>query len=81
MRRPSVQSLRLRPGAPFTQSALGEDINLIRQAIIKGGNLAPRLGEPQIRLNSITNRINVALAGAIGPRVNVEITGGYEGER
>jgi outer membrane protein insertion porin family len=69
--------LTLRPGAPYMQSSLGEDIARIRQAIIAQGFLAPRLGEPRITLDSERNVIDVELSGAVGPKVSVEITG-YE---
>ncbi|MCA1591164.1 MAG: BamA/TamA family outer membrane protein [Acidobacteria bacterium] len=69
--------LKLQPGVRFTQATLGEDIARIRKAIIAEGYLAPRLGDRDIRLNSDTNRITVNLAGSVGPKVEVKITG-YE---
>ena len=72
--------LAIRPGAPFTQSALGEDVNRIRQAIIAGGNLAPRLDQPEIQLNQENNTILVTLNGSVGPKINVEVTGADIGE-
>jgi outer membrane protein assembly complex protein YaeT len=69
--------LKLQPGAPFSQSALGEDIARIRQAIIATNHLAPRIEEPDIRLDSAANRITVNLAGSVGPRVEVHLEG-YE---
>ncbi len=67
--------LRLQPGAPFTRSALGEDVKRIRQAIIAEGFLAPQLNDPQILIDSARNTITVNLSGGIGPRVNVQING------
>jgi outer membrane protein insertion porin family len=70
-------SLVLRQGAPFTRTALGEDINRVRQAIIALGYLAPQLNDPQVSLDSATNLITVSLTGGIGPAVTVTIKG-YE---
>jgi outer membrane protein assembly factor BamA len=69
------RDLKLQPGAHFTQAALGEDIARIRRAVIEGGNLAPRFEEPDIRLDSATNRISVALKGSVGPHVEVKVEG------
>lgn len=68
-------SLTLRPGAPFTQSALAEDVARIRQAIIALGYLAPRLDQPEIRLDQEQNKISIRLEGNIGPKVDVKVTG------
>lgn len=70
-------SLVLTPGAPFTRSALGEDIGRIRQAIIAQGFLAPQLDEPREVLDSDNNTISITLTGGVGPKVNVVLRG-YE---
>lgn len=67
-------TLKLQPGAPFTREALGEDINSVRQAIIKQGYLAPQLDDPQVSLDSAGNLLNINLNGAIGPKVAVTMT-------
>jgi outer membrane protein insertion porin family len=67
--------LKLQTGAHFSQAALGQDVSAIRQAIIAKGNLAPRIDEPQISLDSAANQINVALAGSVGPHVAVTVQG------
>ncbi len=69
--------LKLQIGARFTQESLGADIARIRSALIEQKNLAPRLGEPEVLLNSETNTITVNLKGQIGPQVEVKIVG-YE---
>jgi outer membrane protein assembly complex protein YaeT len=69
--------LKLQPGAHFTQAALGEDVTRVRRAIIESGHLAPRLEEPDVRLDSATGRITVTLKGSVGPRVDVKVEG-YE---
>ncbi|HYH86218.1 MAG TPA: POTRA domain-containing protein, partial [Pyrinomonadaceae bacterium] len=74
---PVRPDLKLQPGAAFSQAALGEDIARIRQAIIASNHLAPRIEEPDIRLDSAANRITVNLAGSVGPRVEVHLEG-YE---
>ncbi len=76
---PSAISLDLknRSGAAFTRTALGEDINTIRQAIIAEGYLAPQLDEPEIRRDASRNTIDLVLKGAVGPKVDVSIKG-YE---
>jgi outer membrane protein assembly complex protein YaeT len=68
-------SLKLQPGAHFSQAALGEDIARVRQAIIASGHLAPTMEEPDIRLDSASNRISVSLKGSVGPRVEVHLEG------
>jgi outer membrane protein assembly factor BamA len=69
------RELKLQPGARFTQATLGEDLKRIRQALIEKGYLAPRLEEPDVRLDSATNRVSVTLAGSVGPKVEVRIEG------
>jgi outer membrane protein insertion porin family len=69
------RNLKLQPGARFTQAALGADVTSIRQALISQGYLAPHLEEPDIRLNSASNRISVGLKGSVGPKVTVNIKG------
>ncbi|MGB7922203.1 MAG: POTRA domain-containing protein [Pyrinomonadaceae bacterium] len=68
-------SLALRQGTPFTRTALGEDINRIRQSIIALGFLAPQLNDPQVTLDSPSNLITINLTGGIGPAVTVTIKG------
>lgn len=67
--------LKLQPNAHFSQAALGQDVSTIRQAVIAKGFLAPRIEEPKISLDSAANRINVSLAGSIGPHVTVNVQG------
>lgn len=69
--------LTLRPDAPFTRAALGEDVNRIRQAIIAQDRLAPRLNDPQVVFDTASNRVTINLSGAVGPKVDVNISG-YE---
>jgi len=71
------RQLKLQTGARFTQAALGEDVGRVRRAVIDTGHLAPRFEEPEIRLDSASNRINVTLKGSVGPKVTVNVTG-YE---
>ena len=71
------RDLKLQPGSRFTQATLGEDVKRIRQALIEQGYLAPRLDEPDVRLDSANNRISVTLAGSVGPKVAVQVLG-YE---
>jgi outer membrane protein assembly complex protein YaeT len=73
--------LRLATGAPFTRTALGEDVGRIRRAIMEQGFLAPQLGEAQTVIDSARNMITVNLTGGIGPRVNVEVTGFEVGDK
>ncbi|HEX8845638.1 MAG TPA: POTRA domain-containing protein [Pyrinomonadaceae bacterium] len=65
--------LKLQRGTPFTRSALGEDIGIIRQAIIKMGFLAPQLKDERVSLNPETSEINILLEGGIGPKVEVAV--------
>jgi outer membrane protein insertion porin family len=65
--------LKLQTNAPFTRSALGEDINSIRQAIIKLGYLAPQLDDERFILDPAANQVTITLTGGIGPQVEVEV--------
>jgi outer membrane protein insertion porin family len=65
--------LKLQPEAPFTRSALGEDINRIRQAIIDLGYLAPQFEDERFILDAETNHVTITLVGGIGPKVEVEV--------
>jgi outer membrane protein insertion porin family len=65
--------LKLQPGAFFTREALGEDVKLIRDAIIGQGNLAPQLDDPRVERDAEKNMMTISLAGSVGPKVNVVI--------
>jgi outer membrane protein insertion porin family len=69
------RTLKLQPGARFTQAALGADVSSIRQALISQGYLAPRIDEPAVTLDPASNRASVTLKGSIGPKVTVNIKG------
>ena len=71
------RELKLQTGEHFTQAALGEDVARVRRAVLDTGHLAPRFEEPEIRLDSVNNRIAVTLKGSVGPKVAVNIVG-YE---
>ncbi|MDT7604219.1 MAG: outer membrane protein insertion porin family, partial [Acidobacteriota bacterium] len=66
--------LKLQPGAPFSQVALGDDIARVRQAIIDQGYLAPQLDQRTV-IDSQRNAIAVSLTGGVGPKVKVVIRG------
>ena len=68
-------TLKLQPNAPFTRTALGEDLGRIRQAIIAQGFLAPQLNEPVVERDAARDAITINLKGSIGPRVNINIEG------
>ena len=78
---PLRPDFRLKPGATFTQEALGQDIARVRAAIIAQGRLAPRLAEPDVRFDPAANRISVSLKGSIGPKVEVLVAGYDIGEK
>ena len=67
-------TLRLQPGSPFTREVLGQDINRIRQAIIRKDYLAPQLEDPQVSLDEAGKLVTINLEGAIGPKVFVTTT-------
>jgi outer membrane protein insertion porin family len=68
-------SLKLQTGAPFTRDLLGEDLNLIKQALIAGNHLAPQLKDPVVQFDSPKNEINITLKGELGPKVDVDFKG------
>jgi outer membrane protein insertion porin family len=70
---PVRPKLNLQPGTAFTRSALGEDIDRIRQAIIALGHLAPQLDDERFILDPATNRVTINLTGRIGPKVEVKV--------
>jgi outer membrane protein insertion porin family len=67
-------TLRLEPGAPFTREVLGQDIQRIRQAIIKTGHLAPQLDDPKVLLDPTGKNVTIELSGFTGPEVKVTLT-------
>ena len=73
-------TLTLQPGAPFSQTALADDLGRIRQAVIEQGKLAPRLEERRV-LDPERNLITVTVTGAVGPTVNVTVSGYEVGEK
>ncbi|MDT5120612.1 MAG: outer membrane protein insertion porin family [Acidobacteriota bacterium] len=68
-------ALRLQTGAPFTRSALGADINTIRQAIISKGFLAPQLEDAHVTLDETAKAVTIDLTGGVGPQVKVDVKG------
>jgi outer membrane protein insertion porin family len=73
--------LKLQPNTPFTRAALGEDINRIRDAIIKLDHLAPHLEDPKVDLDASGRTIAINLVGRIGPRIEVKVVGDDVSER
>ncbi len=72
--------LVLRSGAPFSLTALADDLGRIRQAVIDGDNLAPRLDERHV-FDPERNVITVTVTGAVGPKVGVKVSGYELGEK
>ena len=72
------EDLNLKAGEFFSRRRLEEDVTKIRQAILKQGYLAPRLGEPRVTFDPEKNSINIELTGEIGPKVNVKVEAGAE---
>lgn len=66
-------TLALQSNVPFSRQALSEDVNRIRQAIIKQGNLAPQLSDARVERDLEKNQITVNLSGVVGPKVNVNV--------
>ncbi|MDQ2855497.1 MAG: hypothetical protein M3R68_04155, partial [Acidobacteriota bacterium] len=66
-------TLALQNGAPFTRQALSEDVNRIRQAVISLGYLAPLIEDPRVTRDNDKNQMTIALAGSVGPKVNVAV--------
>ncbi|HVG38098.1 MAG TPA: POTRA domain-containing protein [Pyrinomonadaceae bacterium] len=71
-------TLALQPNRPFSRAALGEDLNRLRQELIRLKYLAPQLNEPQVEFDAARNRVTVNLRGVVGPQVQVTVTG-YQG--
>ena len=66
-----LPTLKLQPGAAFTQDLLGEDLNRIKQALIAKGFMAPQLEPHTVKSDSEKNEINIELKGKTGPHVEV----------
>lgn len=66
--------LKLQTGAPYSQSALGDDVARVRQTIINQGFLSPQI-EQRAQLDSQTNRVTVTLTGGVGPKATVVVRG------
>jgi outer membrane protein insertion porin family len=67
-------ALKLQPGALFTRETLSDDLNRIKQALIAKDYMAPQFEDPRVEFNSQKNEINIALKGALGPKVEVSVT-------
>jgi outer membrane protein insertion porin family len=66
--------LKLQAGAPFSRTALADDVARLRQAIIDAGFLAPQLDD-RAQLDSQRNAVVVAVTGGVGPKVVVTVHG------
>jgi outer membrane protein insertion porin family len=65
-------TLKLQPNTLFTREVLGDDLNLIKQALIAKGYMAPEFKDPRVELDPAKNEVNITLEGALGPKVEVE---------
>jgi outer membrane protein insertion porin family len=63
--------LKLQRGAPFTRDILGDDLNMIKQALIAQNFLAPQIKDPDVKFDSTKNEINITLVATPGPTVEV----------
>jgi outer membrane protein insertion porin family len=64
-------SLKLQQGAPFTRDLLGDDLATIKQILIARDYLAPQLDDPEVKIDSAKNEVNIKLTGKVGPKVEV----------
>ncbi|HWS53435.1 MAG TPA: POTRA domain-containing protein [Pyrinomonadaceae bacterium] len=71
----AAAALPMQPGEAFTQAGLGENLAAVRRAVMDKGFLAPRIDEPEVVFDPAANRITVTLAGSVGPKVAVNVTG------
>ena len=71
---PVRSTLTLQPNAPFTRDALGGDVAKIRDALVAANFLSPVLNDARVVRDPETNRVNIELTGAVGPKVDVKIT-------
>ncbi|MCO6510440.1 MAG: BamA/TamA family outer membrane protein [Aridibacter famidurans] len=68
-----IEELALRPGSPFSQRALADDVELIRAALREQGFYAPRIDESRFVFDNETNTIDIEVTGTAGPVVNVVV--------
>jgi outer membrane protein insertion porin family len=61
-------------GRPFTQAAVGEEVDQIRQAYLKQDHLAVKVNS-NIAADLIENSVSVTVSVESGPRVMVEVEG------
>lgn len=71
-----LKDLELKPGEFFSQSKLEDDVEKIRQELVKQDYLAPNLQEPKFTLDTDRNTIAVQIVGEVGPKVNVTVQAG-----
>ncbi|MDQ3804144.1 MAG: BamA/TamA family outer membrane protein [Acidobacteriota bacterium] len=71
----ALAELPMQQNEPFTQTGLGENVAAVRRAVMDKGFLAPRIDEPEVSFDPAANRITVTLAGSVGPKVAVNVTG------
>jgi outer membrane protein insertion porin family len=67
------ENLRLKPGTVFSQRRLTEDVERIRQAMLRENYLAPNLEETRFTFDPERNTVAIELRGEVGPTVNVEV--------
>lgn len=69
----STLGLALKPGAPFSQIILNQDLDKIRAGLRAKGYLAPAIDESQVRFDGENNTISVDVSGKPGPVVDVKV--------
>ncbi len=65
--------LKLQTGSNFSRIKLAEDVEKIRQSILKQNYLAPLLEEPKVTFDADKNTIAIELKGEIGAKIEVKV--------
>ncbi|MEO8572843.1 MAG: POTRA domain-containing protein [Pyrinomonadaceae bacterium] len=68
-----LDEIKLKSGAPFSRSALTDDIETIRDILRQSDYLAPLLEDPRVVYQSESNTIAITLTGKVGPIVEVDV--------
>lgn len=67
--------LKTAPEQPFSSRVLQQDIDLIRQELLRANYLGSSISQPILSYNSASNRVTAIVEIELGPLVNVEVKG------
>lgn len=70
-----LPKLKTAPDKPFSSRMLQQDIDLIRQELLRADYLSHSISQPILSYDSASNRVTAIVEIDVGPRVSVEVKG------